>query len=207
MVKSLFDYIIVGAGIADCILANRLSENSANSVLLLESGRNSMQDTVFKSLSPVNCDFLFDLRYISSREPMLRRGVHHPNCLQFSGLACQWIIRTGRLAQFIFESSGCGIYQTRRVRLQYRISFKSGGVSILKFSQCFSATFRKACKSAGVSIGIEKSEVSESKSLSPVINALAFPTRASSRKHLSFGSLHFGTIGGFDIVTGSHQVR
>ena len=73
MVKSLFDYIIVGADIADCILANRLSENSANSVLLLESGRDSMQDTVFKSLSPVNCDFLFDLRYISSREPMLRR--------------------------------------------------------------------------------------------------------------------------------------
>lgn len=34
-----FDYVIVGGGSAGCVLANRLSENPAHSVLLIESGK------------------------------------------------------------------------------------------------------------------------------------------------------------------------
>ena len=39
MNETTFDYIIVGAGTAGCLLANRLSANASKRVLLIEAGR------------------------------------------------------------------------------------------------------------------------------------------------------------------------
>ncbi|MBV9620649.1 MAG: choline dehydrogenase [Gammaproteobacteria bacterium] len=79
--QETFDYIIVGAGSAGCVLADRLSEDGSNRVLLLEYGGSDRAVWIQmpSALSiPMNMA-RYDWRYYTEPEPYLdKRRLHTP---------------------------------------------------------------------------------------------------------------------------------
>jgi len=49
--QARFDYIIVGAGSAGCVLANRLTESGHHRVLLIEAGGHAISGFIFRSVT------------------------------------------------------------------------------------------------------------------------------------------------------------
>ena len=78
----MYDFIIVGGGSAGCALANRLSADASNRVLVLEAGRRDYKWDVFIHMPaalafPIGSRF-YDWRYRSDPEPhMGGRRVYH----------------------------------------------------------------------------------------------------------------------------------
>lgn len=75
MDRTRFDYIIVGGGSAGCSLANRLSADPANRVLVLEAGRPDWIWDVFvhmpAALTMVIGNRFYDWKYASEPEPFM----------------------------------------------------------------------------------------------------------------------------------------
>jgi len=72
-VKKTFDYIIIGAGSAGCVLANRLSKDKKTSVCLLESGpkSNTWKVDMPSALLYTMHDPKYNWKYYSEPEPYL----------------------------------------------------------------------------------------------------------------------------------------
>ena len=82
MADGSWDFIIIGGGSAGCALANRLSADPANRVLVLEAGRKDWKWDVFIHMPaaltyPIGSKF-YDWKYESEPEPFLNgRKVYH----------------------------------------------------------------------------------------------------------------------------------
>lgn len=82
-----YDYVIIGAGSAGCVLASRLTENKNITVLLLEAGKPEMILTDIPVLAPVFQSTDYSWQYYMEPQPGVCTGMTNGRCFWPRGKA------------------------------------------------------------------------------------------------------------------------